>query len=66
MNLPPRGYRCPKCGSPNPSTPHVHPTSLVVERREDHPHRRATDTVEGVLLICTGQPEAGTWVPEFP
>lgn len=61
MNIDLVGFRCPKCGSPSPSTPHLHPTCLVVERREDHLHRMATETTEGELLICHGEPERGYW-----
>lgn len=59
----PRGFRCPKCGSPSPSTPHIHPTSLVVEHCDGHPHGHATEATEGEIVVCEGVPEPGTWVP---
>lgn len=63
MNLEPHGYRCPKCGSPSPSTPHFHPTCLVFERVEGHRHAHAVESVEGELIVCHGQPERGYWTP---
>lgn len=64
--LPPYGFRCPKCGSPSPSTPHIHPTSISVEHVDGHQHRHATEAVDGTIVVCEGQPQRGTWLPDPP